>query len=266
MTSIEVAGGQLSAQVDGEGGAKPWIIMSNAIGTDRTMWDDQVRNLMSDFRVIRYDTRGHGRSDPIPGPYNFEILVDDVEAILDYYQVSRATFIGLSLGGMTGLGVAMRRPDRIHRLVCCNARADAPQAFASSWDDRIAAIEHGGMDAIVQASLERWLSARTLRDQPAMANRVADGIRQTSIAGYTGCAGALKGLRFLERLKSITCPVMYLAGADDLAAPPDVMQRMADETPKSIFAVLPHCAHLSNLDQPVSFLEAVRQFLSDGGN
>jgi 3-oxoadipate enol-lactonase len=195
-----------------------------------------------------------------------EILVDDVEAILDHYQVERVCFVGLSLGGMTGLGFALRRPDRIDRLICCNARADAPPAFVSSWDDRIAATERGGMDALVQISLERWLGPSARRDQPELVNRLADGIRETSIAGYIGCANALKKLRYMDELKSITCPVMYLAGADDTAAPAEVMRSMADVTPNSSFVILPRCAHLSNLDHPEGFLEVVCKFLSIGRN
>ncbi|HEV7873673.1 MAG TPA: alpha/beta fold hydrolase, partial [Enterovirga sp.] len=126
MSMVEIAGGRLFTRVDGED-VRPWLVLSNSLAADHTMWDPQIPLLTKRYRVLRYDTRGHGRSDAPPAPYSFDDLVGDVRAVMDHYRVERAAYMGLSLGGMTGLGLALAHPDRLSALVCCDARADNPE-------------------------------------------------------------------------------------------------------------------------------------------
>jgi len=119
----------------------------------------QMKTLVKHYRVLRYDTRGHGQSDVPAAPYSFDDLVGDAVALLDHYQIERATFMGLSLGGMTGLGIALAHPGRLEALVCCDARADAPPQFVQGWNERINAVRGGGLASILPATVERWLSA-----------------------------------------------------------------------------------------------------------
>ena len=260
MTMVQVQGGRLFTRVDGEG-EKPWLVLSNSLAADHTMWDGQIPLLTGRYRVLRYDTRGHGRSDAPPGPYSFDDLVADVLAVMDHHGASRASYMGLSLGGMTGLGLALKHPNRIETLVCCDARADNPEPYVKSWDDRIAVVDQKGMEGLVAGTLERWLTPGFRGAYPHEEARLAAGIRGTSAEGYKGCAAALKTLDYLKDLGRLTVPTLYIDGAEDSAAPLPVMQAMADATPGGRLAIVPEAAHIANVNSPAGFAEALRGFL-----
>ncbi|KPQ07354.1 MAG: 3-oxoadipate enol-lactonase [Rhodobacteraceae bacterium HLUCCA12] len=263
MTRETVQSGDatISVRIEGEPG-KPWLLVSNSLAADLHMWDDQIPMLTRTHRVIRYDTRGHGQSSAPEGPYSFDMLVADMVAILDHAGADKADVLGLSLGGMTALGLAITHPARVGRMVVCDARADNPPPFVASWDDRIAAIQAGGMDAIVDGTLARWFSP----DAPQSArDRAADMIRATSVTGYAGCARALQGLDYQKDLGRISAPVLYLVGADDMGAPKDVMEAMARATPDAHFVALPGLAHLPNMEDPAAFDAAVGPWLARSG-
>ena len=151
MTYVQVPGAKLFTRIDGaDRGDAPWLVLSNSLAADHTMWDPQIPLLTSRYRVLRYDTRGHGRSDAPAGPYSFAMLVDDVVRIMDHHGVGKATFMGLSLGGMIGLGLAIEHGGRIDKLVCCDARADAPEPYVKAWDERLAVIDKEGLRGILQ--------------------------------------------------------------------------------------------------------------------
>lgn len=239
----------------------PVVLLSNSLASDHSMWEPQVAMLAARYRVVRYDTRGHGRSDAPEGPYDFPLLVEDAVAVLDAAGARRAAVMGLSLGGMTALGLALAHPDRVERLVCCDARADAPEPFVKSWDDRIAAIRAGGMRAVVPATLERWLHADFRAARPDAVERVASMIAATPVEGYVGCAGALKRLAYLPELHRIACPALFVVGAEDAGAPPAAMRDMAARVKGAEFREIPRAAHLPNLDNEAAFADAVRGFL-----
>lgn len=258
---VAVEGGSLFARVDASASDASWIVLSNSLAADHTMWDPQMPVLTRRYRVLRYDARGHGGSDAPPGPYSFDMLVADVVALFDHFRIQRATFMGLSLGGMTGLGLALGHPDRVARLVCCDARADAPAPFVSSWDDRIAAIDAGGMAAILQGTVERWLAPDFRVSHPQVVARVEAMILATDPEGYKACAAALKRLSYFTSLARMSVPTSYVVGSDDLGAPPTVMRAMAKVTPNATLAVIPGAHHLPNLDHPAEFEAAVASFL-----
>lgn len=260
--SIPANGATLSARIDGQDG-KPWLILSNSLAADLTMWDDQIAALTRTHRVIRYDTRGHGQSTAPEGPYDFPMLVADMAAVLDHVGADKADVMGLSLGGMTALGLGLAQPDRIGRMVVCDARADNPPPFVSGWDDRIASIAAGGMEAIREGTLSRWFSPAC---PPGPRDRAGAMILATPVTGYTGCARALQGLDYLRHLARLPMPVLYVVGAEDLAAPPAAMQAMAEATPQGHLTQLPGLAHVPNMENPGLFNATTAPFLAQGGS
>jgi 3-oxoadipate enol-lactonase len=189
------------------------------------------------------------------------MLVDDVLRILDHYGIGKASFMGLSLGGMTGLGLAIGHGDRLDRLVCCDARADAPDPYVKSWDERLAIVEKRGLQGILQGTVERWLAPPFRAAHPDVVAKVERMILDTPVAGYKGCAEALKRLDYLKDLPRIAVPTFFLVGAEDMGAPPDVMRSMAETVPGAKLVIVPHAAHLPNLDNTLAFNEAVAGFL-----
>ena len=260
MTTVRIPGGNLFTRVDGEAG-KPWLVLSNSLAADHTMWDGQLPLLTARYRVLRYDTRGHGRSEAPAAPYSFDDLIGDVLAVMDHHGAARGAFMGLSLGGMTGLGVALKHSDRIEKLVCCDARADNPEPFRKSWDDRIAVVDDKGTEGLVAVTIERWLTPEFRSAHPGEEAKLAAQIRATSPEGYRGCAAALKTLDFLKDLGRLTVPTLYVVGAEDGAAPRPAMQAMADATPGGRLAIVPDAAHIANVNNPEGFAEVLNGFL-----
>ena len=189
---------------------------------------------------------------------NRSIVVFVGHARVGLTAVERADVMGLSLGGMTALGLGLAHPDRVRRMVVCDARADNPPPFVASWDDRIAAIERGGMAAIVSGTLERWFTGRASADLRVRAEAM---ILATAVPGFAGCARALQGLNYLHRLGELTVPVRYVVGSEDMAAPVAAMQAMADATPGARLTVLPGLAHIPAMEDPAAFQDAVMNWL-----
>ncbi|MEX3009701.1 alpha/beta fold hydrolase [Hoeflea sp. TYP-13] len=262
VDKIVLNGVALTCRIDGEPD-KPWLILSNSLATDHRMWEPQLDALARTHQVLRYDTRGHGTSTAPAGPYEFGHLVSDVIGLMDALDIETATFMGLSLGGMTSLGLALDHSDRIERIICCDGRADAPDIYRQMWPAMIANARENGMGALVGPTLERWFSEE-FHENPANRQTLeatGDMIRRTDVEGYAGCASALMGLDYLPRLPQIAIPALYVVGERDPAAPQAVMQGMAEATPGADFAVIPGAAHLSNMERPDVFNEIVTNWL-----
>ena len=254
------SGVTLNTRVDGPEDA-PWIVLSNSLGATLAMWEPQIPFLSRRYRVLRYDTRGHGDSDTPPGPYDFEDLVGDVLGLLEAFGIDRAGFMGLSMGGMTGLGLAIEHADRIERVVCADGRADAPEPFRAMWDDRIAKVEAGGLEAIADGTLAVWLSEEFRTSHPGETADIRAMITSNDPDGYVACCRALKRLDYLRHLGEARAPVLYVGGSRDKGAPPEVMRAMAEATPGGRFAEIPDAAHVANIDAPEAFNAAVAEFL-----
>ncbi|MBW8267983.1 alpha/beta fold hydrolase [Caldovatus aquaticus] len=259
-TWVQAKGARLYARADGREDA-PAILLCNSLASDHTMWDAQVPLLSARYRVLRYDRRGHGRSEAPEGPYSLPMLVADALAVLDRFGVRRAAFMGLSLGGMTGIGLCLAHPERVERLVCCDCRADAPEPFRASWDERIATVRAGGMQAVLQPTIERWLRPAFREADPAAVRRVEAMILGTPVAGYEGCARAIQGLDYFKDLGRMRVPTLYVTGEFDAGAPPEVMRAMAEATPGGRLAVVPGSHHLPNIDNEAGFAAAIGEFL-----
>ena len=261
ITDIVASGdAELALRVDGAEHL-PWIVLSNSLAADLTMWDDQIPFLTQSYRVLRYDTRGHGRSSAPAGPYSFDVLVADFIAVMDHFEIRQADVLGLSLGGMTALGVGLVHPERVNRLICADARADAPPPFVAGWDLRIAAVAAGGMGAVLTGTLERWFTAETRQKRPEVADRAARMVLATSPTGYIGCAEALKGLDYLRHLPRLEPETLYIVGAEDAGAPAEAMRAMAAATPGAQFEILPRVAHIANMEDVAGFNARVAEFL-----
>ena len=258
---VTISGLDLAARVDGEDG-RPWMVLSNGLATTWESWDPQMALLTRTHRVLRYDTRGHGRSAAPSGSSGFADLTRDVLGLMDHFGIETADLLGLSMGGMTMLGLAIAHGTRVRRVICCDARADAPPPFVAGWEMRIAAIRQGGMAAVVGDTIERWFTPAFRDRDPGAAEAAAAMIRATDPQGYISCAEALKQLDYRRSLGAIRAPTLFICGAQDQAAAPAVMRDMADATPGATYAEVDPGAHVCNIENPERFDALVGAWLS----
>ncbi len=251
---ISVNGIAIEAKLDGEAaGDKPWIVLSNSLGATFEMWDQQIETLTRTHRVLRHNMRGHGQSDAPASPYAMTDLAADLLGLMDHFGIAHADLLGLSLGGVLALDIGLNHPERVGRIICCDARADAAPAFLESWDSRIALVAAQGMEPVVAGTVERWLTPAFRAAHPAETAATAAMLRATHPEGYMGCARALQTHGVMARLGSLTRPVLYVVGAEDAAAPPEVMRAMAAATPQAEFIEIPAAAHVPAIDAAAAF-------------
>ncbi len=239
----------------------PAILLSNSLGAGLDMWAPQRAMLEAHYHVIGYDTRGHGQSSTPEGDYNFDDLTADAISVLDHFGIETANYIGLSLGGMTGLGLGLDHAERFNKIVCACARADNPAPLFSSWDARIAAITDDGITAIWNSTVERWLTPDFLGANADLVAKLASDFAQTTVAGYTGCARALQTLNYRHSLGDMIPSTLFISGANDFGAPAAEMASMSTATPNARYVDIPDCAHIANLNQADAFNAALKQFL-----
>jgi len=235
------------------------LVLSNSLGSTHRMWDAHLTDLEQRFRVVRYDTRGHGAS-PVPlGPYRVDDLADDLIALLDRLEVGRAHIVGLSLGGMTAMKVAARNPDRVDRLVllCTGARLTP----ASDWTARAATVRAQGTVAVAAAVVARWFTPAHLAAHPDVRERHESMVAGTPAEGYAGCCEAIAALDLRDDLGSIVAPTLSIAGADDPATPPAKLREITDGVKDGQLLVVSHAAHLANAEQPDAVTRAVIEHL-----
>jgi 3-oxoadipate enol-lactonase len=237
----------------------PALLLSNSLGTSLEMWDPQVGPLSERFRVIRWDMRGHGRSPVPPGPYELADIGGDAVALLDRLGVERAHVAGVSLGGMTSMWLAINAPERVDRLVPCftSALLGPPEM----WQDRVARIRAGGMDAVAAAVAERWLSAEARATQPALHARLRAMLAAQPADGYAELCGAIERMDLRAGLRGVTAPTLVVAGEQDPATPPEHAELIASLIPGARLEVLPRVAHLGNLEDPEAFTPLLLGFL-----
>ena len=258
---VTANGISINHRIDGREGA-PWLVLSNSLATDLTMWDAQARDLSSAFRVLRYDQRGHGRTAAPAGRYTFDTLIADALALMDALKIERANFCGLSMGGATALGLAQRHPDRIARAIVCDSGCATTPQSAQQWEERIAAAQQGGMESLVEPTVARWFPLDIVAKNPPYLAQVRAMIRATPVAGFIGCAAALADHDFRSAVASTRPPVLFIAGEKDAGgAVPAAMKAMHQDLEGSRYVELAGAGHISNLDDPAGFTRAVREFL-----
>jgi 3-oxoadipate enol-lactonase len=257
---IKANGIETNYRIDGAERA-PWLILSNSLATNLTMWDDQARAFGRAFRVLRYDQRGHGASDAPAGRYTFDLLIADALALMDALGISKAHFAGLSMGGATALGLAEQHPDRLDKVVVCDTACQSTPASAQQWEERIAIAQKQGMEALVEPTVGRWFPPELLQAKAPHIAKVREMIRTTPVNGFVGCAAALADHDYASAAATVKRPVLFLVGEKD-GVNPAAMRKLNAALPRSRYVELAGAGHLSNLDQPQAFNRAVEDFLS----
>jgi 3-oxoadipate enol-lactonase len=241
----------------------PWLVFSNSLATDLTMWDAQAAAFAATHRVLRYDQRGHGKTEAPGGRYTFDILIADALALMDALQIARANFCGLSMGGATVLGLAQRHPERIAGAIVCDSGCASTPQSAAQWEERMVVAETGGMEALVEPTVTRWFPPPVLAAKPPYLDKVRGMIRNTPVNGFIGCAAALADHDFRSGIASTRPPVLFIAGEKDAGgAVPTAMKALHRELGGSRYVELPGAGHISNLDDPAGFANALRAFLA----
>ncbi len=254
---VDVDGGRLRYRLDGAANA-PVLVLSNSLGTNLSMWEPQMGELTRAFRVLRYDTRGHGESSVTPGPYSIERLGRDVVALLDRLAIDRAHFCGLSLGGMTGMWLAIHAPTRVTRLALCNTAARMPPA--DLWNTRIEQVRAGGMEAIVEATLARWFTPAFFAQSPVIAASIRAMLLACPANGYSACCAAIRDMDQREAITGISALTLVIAGSHDPSTPPADGRFIAERIAGARYVELP-AAHLSNIEAAPEFTAALLNFL-----
>lgn len=244
MPLIATNGASLFYDLTGPDGALV-VAFSNSIGTTLEMWDAQARAMSGRYRVLRYDTRGHGRSPVVDAPATIETLAHDLLGLLDALQIGRAHVVGLSLGGMTAQAVAALAPTRVNGLILMATAAYLP----GNWTERAAIVRADGMAAIVAASIPRWFTPPFIDAQPGAVAAVRDRFLAIEPAGYAICCEAIAGMDLRASNVSITAPTLIVAGADDPATPPAMSEDIRSRIPHAELVVLPRAAHLMAIEQ-----------------
>ncbi|NUR93968.1 MAG: 3-oxoadipate enol-lactonase [Kribbellaceae bacterium] len=254
---------RVAHRVTGRPGA-PTVVLSNSLGATWEMWDANLAEWERHFRVVRFDTRGHGRSPVPPGPYTIDDLTDDAVDLLDMLEIERAHFVGLSLGGMIGLRLAARNPARVDRLVvlCTGARLDP----RSAWSDRAALVRSHGTAAVAEAVVRRWYTDDWIVDHEDVRKESEEMVASTPPDGYAACCEVIATMDLLDDLPVVVAPTLAIAGAEDPATPPWLLEQIATSVADGKLLVVPDAAHLASVERPDVVTPAVVAHLLEDGS
>jgi 3-oxoadipate enol-lactonase len=257
MPVLQIDDAHIHYELSGPQDAPP-IVFSNSLGTDLAMWDLQVGALSNEFRILRYDGRGQGKYSATAGPYSIAQLADDVIQLLDRLQLQAVHFCGLSMGGMVGMSIALRAPDRLRKLVLCNT---APKiGTPDTWNGRIQAVRAGGMAAVVESVLERWFTPDFRTKSPAAVEQTRQMLLRSPLEGYIACCAAVRDMDARESIASIHIPTLIVSGSHDPVTPPTDGRYMTGKIGGAQYKELP-AAHLSNIEAVEMFTSQVLSFL-----
>lgn len=263
MPMIDADGCLLNVSVEGRDGG-PTLMLSNSLGCTLQMWEPQMRALTQVFRVIRYDRRGHGKSQVgksqvAPGPYSIERFGRDALAILDDLNIEKVHWCGLSMGGMVGQWLGVHAPERINKLVLANTTCHYPDA--SIWDARIKAVKDGGLASVADTVISGWLTQDFRERQPDIAARMKAMLTSTPVEGYLACCEALAKLDLREDLATIKAPTLVIAGRYDKSTPITMAEAIRSRIPGASMTIL-DAAHISSVEATLAFNDAVLGFLT----
>ena len=248
-------------EIHGTEGA-PWLVFSHSLACSVRMWDGQIAAFKDRYRILAYDTRGHGQSAAPKGAYTLEQMADDLRALLKHLKIEKTHYCGLSMGGMIGQTFAIKYPGVFSSLILCDTTSRYPAAAAPMWQERIRIAESQGMKPLVQPTIERWFTAPFREKQKEKVQAIASQIERTPVPGYAGCCHAIPKIDVTARLKEIKCPALVICGEDDPGTPPAMAREIHDNLPGSKLVLIPQAAHLSNVEQPEAFNRALGEFLS----
>jgi 3-oxoadipate enol-lactonase len=247
-------------RIDGAG--HRWVTFVTGIANDLSMWDGQITALEHDFRILRYDLRGHGGSESSAGPYSIRLLVGDLKALLDSQSVRKTTLVGLGLGGAIAQAFAIEHPGRVEALVPCCCRARMVPDFAAMWHKLRGTVQQSGLESIVEPTVQRWFSEDFKAAHPEVLDKLRKMIRRTTSEGYLGVSAAFLGLDVEDRLHEIKAPALYVSGAEDkLGGPPALMENLSQKVKGATHVSVPNAAHIANIQNPEGFNRVLREFL-----
>lgn len=258
MNVASLASVKLHWREDGDPSGPP-VVFANSLGTDLRLWDKTVAALPRGLRVIRFDKRGHGLSECPDGPYTMEALIADTEALMDHLGLHDCAFVGLSVGGMIGQGLAVKRPDLIKALVLSNTAAK--MGDAAMWKARIEAIEAGGIPSHSDAIMQRWFAVGFRSSDECAAWRAM--VERTPQAGYLGCCAAIAAADLSAGTQTLTLPTLGIAGDEDGASPPDVVEATTRMIPGAQFHVIKDAGHLPCVEKPAEYAAILNPFLKE---
>lgn len=238
----------------------PVLMLSSSLGTTKHMWDPQMSAFAANYRVVRYDRRGHGKSGVPKGPYNMEMLGRDAIAVMDGLGVKKFNWLGLSMGGMEGMWLGANASDRIEKLILSNTTTY--YADKTPWEARIKAVtEGGGVKAIADMVINAWLTQNFQNSNPDETARMKEMMIATPTGGYIACCAAVRDMDHREIIKGITVPTLIIAGAKDMATNVEAAEFIRDRIKGAKLSIVDG-AHISNVEQPEAYAKEVLAFLS----
>jgi len=248
--------------IDGDG---PWLVFSHSLACSTAMWAPQVKTFAQRYKVLCYDTRGHGQTSAPSGAYSLDQLADDAKSLLDQLDIRSCHWVGLSMGGMIGQTFALKYPGVYKTLTLADTTSRYGADAQPVWQTRIKTATEGGMEPITQPTLERWFTAPFRASGAKVVSDIAAAIRATPVDGFVGCCHAIPKISLTDRLKEIKCPTLVIVGDQDPGTPPEMAREIHANLPGSELVIIPSAAHLSNLEQPVAFDRALADFLTRKG-
>src|SRR5258708_600773 len=255
---INANGINFNTQIDGPESA-PWLVFSSSLMTNLSMWDDQVAELKSSFRILRYDQRGHGGTQATEGSYSFDLLVTDVVALLDALSIKRAHFAGLSMGGVTALFLAQRHPQRFDRIIACDCAPASTPASAQQWKARIGRSRKDGPGAVPEPTVARLLPPDFVATKAPALDKLRQMSRSPPIAGFNGCALALSDYDLRPGLAAIDRPTLLMVGTKDATLAG--IRQIKEAVRGAALVELEEAGHIANVEQPAAFTRAIQDFL-----
>lgn len=258
MPTIEANGCPIHVEVAGPDGA-PVLILSNSLGTTLHMWDGQVAPFSQHFRLVRFDRRGHGQSGLPKGPYSMELLARDVLALMDGLGIRQANWCGLSMGGMEGMWLGAKAPERFQRMVLSNTSSYF--ADKKGWNDRLALVREKGVPAFAATNMERWFTKGFRERDPQAIAGMAAMFAATPLEGYLNCAEAVRDMDHRDLLPRVKVPTLVIIGRHDPATVPEAGEYVRNQIPGAEHFMI-DAAHISNIEQPQQFNDAVLNFLT----
>lgn len=260
MKLLDLGDVRLHWREDGQADGRP-VVFANSLGTDLRLWDKVLARLPAGLRVIRFDKRGHGLSSAPAAPYTMGALVHDAERLIEALDLAGVTLVGLSIGGMIAQGLAAKRPDLVRAVVLSNTGAKI--GTREMWAERIEGVRKGGIEALADAVMQRWFSKRFRTEELAELEGWRNMLTRTPAEGYMGCSAAIAGTDFHTTTAGLTIPALGIAGDEDGATPPDLVQETVGLIPGSRFALIRGAGHLPCVEQPDEYARLLTDFLAE---
>jgi 3-oxoadipate enol-lactonase len=262
--NVTVNGIMIHYSLDGAERA-PVVTLSHSLATNLSMWEPQMEALLKSYRVLRYDTRGHGKTETPQGVYSLQMLAEDALGLLRALGIEKTIFMGISMGGMIGQVLGLMASEALSGLILCDTSSRIPAEARPVWSERIETVQKKGMESQVESTIERWFTPGYRDKNPEVVKRVESMIRATSVQGYIGCAHAIRELDLTEKIGDISVPTLILVGEDDPGTPVSASEEIQERIKGSELVVLKSAAHLSNIEQSEAFNKAVLGFLRSVG-